>query len=107
MFARKICGKLYCHVVKYDTWACLVMFIDSTHYISKVLLGALVKHFRFEKIMSKRVSDIYDICYGTEVEEKGTWVWNEQLKRPSWSKNEFYIHVTLVNSIFIMLSIKL
>ena len=38
----------------------------------KVLLGALVKHFRFEKIMSKRVSDIYDICYGTEVEEKGT-----------------------------------
>ena len=49
-----------------------MMFIDNTHYISRVLLGALVKHFRFEKIMSKRVSDIYDICYGTEVEEKGT-----------------------------------
>ena len=38
-----------------------MMFIDNTHYISKVLLGALVKHFRFEKIMSKRVPDIYDI----------------------------------------------
>ena len=49
-----------------------MMFIDNIHYISKVLLGALVKHFRFEKIMSKRVSDICDICYGTEVEEKGT-----------------------------------
>ena len=49
-----------------------MMFTDNTHYISKVLLGALVKHFRFEKIMSKRVSGIYDICYGTEVEEKGT-----------------------------------
>ena len=74
-FARNICGKLYYHVVEYDTCRSLPVHAQYIYHIIKKPFGEPVKQFVKKNDVEKDFRYFDDIsAYGSEVEEKATRV---------------------------------